>query len=224
MKIAQVAPLYEAVPPHRYGGTERVVAALDRRSRRPRTRRHVVRRRRVGYPGTPARGRPDTFANADDASGAARGGAAHPLADARRSVSRFRLRHHSFASRRLDDAVRRHVADPHGDDAARTTRSADGARGARHVSAGTPRVDQRRSAAASRRPRPRLGLPRCRTASSSTPTSTIHARMAANISPSSAGCAPRRDSTRRSTSLAAADGRCTSPPRSIRWTSSTSSA
>ena len=28
MKIAQVAPLYEAVPPHRYGGTERVVAAL----------------------------------------------------------------------------------------------------------------------------------------------------------------------------------------------------
>jgi glycosyltransferase involved in cell wall biosynthesis len=28
MRIAQVAPLYEAVPPHRYGGTERVVAAL----------------------------------------------------------------------------------------------------------------------------------------------------------------------------------------------------
>jgi glycosyltransferase involved in cell wall biosynthesis len=28
MKIAQVAPLYEAVPPHHYGGTERVVAAL----------------------------------------------------------------------------------------------------------------------------------------------------------------------------------------------------
>ena len=28
MRIAQIAPLYEAVPPHRYGGTERVVAAL----------------------------------------------------------------------------------------------------------------------------------------------------------------------------------------------------
>jgi glycosyltransferase involved in cell wall biosynthesis len=28
MRIAQVAPLYEAVPPQRYGGTERVVAAL----------------------------------------------------------------------------------------------------------------------------------------------------------------------------------------------------
>src|SRR5947207_7365260 len=28
MKIAQVAPLYESVPPHRYGGTERVVFYL----------------------------------------------------------------------------------------------------------------------------------------------------------------------------------------------------
>src|SRR6201995_5702895 len=28
MKIAQVAPLYESVPPHGYGGTERVVSYL----------------------------------------------------------------------------------------------------------------------------------------------------------------------------------------------------
>jgi hypothetical protein len=28
MRIAQVAPLYESVPPRLYGGTERVVAAL----------------------------------------------------------------------------------------------------------------------------------------------------------------------------------------------------
>ena len=28
MKIAQIAPLYEAVPPQLYGGTERVVAHL----------------------------------------------------------------------------------------------------------------------------------------------------------------------------------------------------
>ena len=28
MRIAQIAPLYEAVPPRHYGGTERVVAAL----------------------------------------------------------------------------------------------------------------------------------------------------------------------------------------------------
>jgi glycosyltransferase involved in cell wall biosynthesis len=28
MKIAQIAPLYEAVPPHKYGGTERIVASL----------------------------------------------------------------------------------------------------------------------------------------------------------------------------------------------------
>src|SRR5689334_23565783 len=28
MRIAQVAPMYEAVPPHRYGGTERIVSYL----------------------------------------------------------------------------------------------------------------------------------------------------------------------------------------------------
>jgi len=28
MKIAQIAPLYEAVPPSLYGGTERIVAHL----------------------------------------------------------------------------------------------------------------------------------------------------------------------------------------------------
>src|SRR6185295_16272087 len=28
MRIAQIAPMYEAVPPHRYGGTERVVSYL----------------------------------------------------------------------------------------------------------------------------------------------------------------------------------------------------
>jgi ferritin-like metal-binding protein YciE len=28
MRIAQVAPLYESVPPHCYGGTERVVSYL----------------------------------------------------------------------------------------------------------------------------------------------------------------------------------------------------
>jgi hypothetical protein len=29
MKIAQIAPLHEAVPPRLYGGTERVVARLS---------------------------------------------------------------------------------------------------------------------------------------------------------------------------------------------------
>jgi hypothetical protein len=28
MKIAQIAPLYEAVPPSLYGGTERIVALI----------------------------------------------------------------------------------------------------------------------------------------------------------------------------------------------------
>ena len=42
--IAQVAPLYEAVPPGAYGGTERVIAKLSaRRTRRPGARRHPVR-------------------------------------------------------------------------------------------------------------------------------------------------------------------------------------
>ena len=32
MRIAQIAPLYEAVPPKLYGGTERVVSTSPRRS------------------------------------------------------------------------------------------------------------------------------------------------------------------------------------------------
>jgi hypothetical protein len=32
MKIAQIAPLYEAVPPSFYGGTERIVAHLTKLS------------------------------------------------------------------------------------------------------------------------------------------------------------------------------------------------
>jgi hypothetical protein len=50
MKIAQIAPLYEALPPRLYGGTERIVAHLtdarrapDRRSRRAWVRRYAVR-------------------------------------------------------------------------------------------------------------------------------------------------------------------------------------
>ena len=157
MRIAQVAPLYEAVPPHRYGGTERVVAALTDGLV---DRGHDVTLFAAGESVTrakPARGRARTAAHPHDPSGAARGGAAHPPADARRSVSRPRLRRHPFASRRLDDAVRGDVGDSHRDDVARTARPADGAGRARHVSAGPDRVDQRRSAAAAGRPRPRLG-------------------------------------------------------------------
>ena len=45
MKIAQVAPLQEAVPPRFYGGTERVVSYLTENLVQPRTRRHAVRER-----------------------------------------------------------------------------------------------------------------------------------------------------------------------------------
>jgi hypothetical protein len=41
MKIAQIAPLYEAVPPRLYGGTERIVAHL---TNAPVELRHEVRR------------------------------------------------------------------------------------------------------------------------------------------------------------------------------------
>lgn len=35
MKIAQIAPLYESVPPHLYGGTERIVRSEQARIERP---------------------------------------------------------------------------------------------------------------------------------------------------------------------------------------------
>ena len=36
MKIAQIAPLIESVPPRLYGGTERIVSYLDRGAGRAR--------------------------------------------------------------------------------------------------------------------------------------------------------------------------------------------
>ena len=51
MRIAQVAPLTEAVPPKLYGGTERVVHWLTEELGRTGTRRHAVRQRR--FPALP---------------------------------------------------------------------------------------------------------------------------------------------------------------------------
>ena len=45
MRIAQVAPLAEAVPPKLYGGTERVVSWLTEALGCPWTRRHLIRKR-----------------------------------------------------------------------------------------------------------------------------------------------------------------------------------
>ena len=47
MRIAQVSPLYESVPPKLYGGTERVVSLPDRGAGRPGPRGHAVRERRL---------------------------------------------------------------------------------------------------------------------------------------------------------------------------------
>jgi hypothetical protein len=56
MKIAQIAPLYEAVPPSLYGGTERIVAhrptlssSLGTTSRYSRVRRPIHERRWFRY-------------------------------------------------------------------------------------------------------------------------------------------------------------------------------
>ena len=49
MRIAQVAPLYERVPPTTYGGTERVVSYLTEELVRARSRRHAVRVRRFTH-------------------------------------------------------------------------------------------------------------------------------------------------------------------------------
>ena len=47
MRIAQVAPLIESVPPRLYGGTERIVVLPDGRARPARARRDAVRERRL---------------------------------------------------------------------------------------------------------------------------------------------------------------------------------
>jgi glycosyltransferase involved in cell wall biosynthesis len=57
MRIAQVAPMYEAVPPHRYGGTERVVSYLTEELAR---RGHVVTLFASGDSRTSARLAPTT--------------------------------------------------------------------------------------------------------------------------------------------------------------------
>ena len=49
MRIAQIAPLYEAVPPKFYGGTERVVSYLTEALVDPRPRRDAVCERRFGH-------------------------------------------------------------------------------------------------------------------------------------------------------------------------------
>ena len=51
MRIAQVAPLYEAVPPGLYGGTERVIAALCDSLVRAGSRGELVRRHRLDHGG-----------------------------------------------------------------------------------------------------------------------------------------------------------------------------
>ena len=80
MKIAQIAPLAESVPPRLYGGTERIVSYLTEELVRAGPRRHAVRQRRFGHrrPARPAA--PPTALRLDPA---VRDALPHHLADAR---------------------------------------------------------------------------------------------------------------------------------------------
>ena len=98
MRIAQVAPLYEAVPPRLYGGTERIVVISDGRPRPPRASGDAVRQRRVGHLGAAGGG----------ATARAQARPRPPIRDRRASgdalrgqAARRRVRRHPCASQPL---------------------------------------------------------------------------------------------------------------------------
>ena len=96
MKIAQVAPLMESVPPRLYGGTERIVSYLTEELVAAGPRRHAVRERRLHHRG---QARPVLRAGAAPQCRRPR---SHPLlhADARQGAPAGpRLRHHPLPHR-----------------------------------------------------------------------------------------------------------------------------
>ena len=158
MRIAQVAPLYEAVPPGAYGGTERVIATL--------------------CDGLVAQGHdvtlfaPETSDDRGEAGGvrpaAARSVSAgeelvdlaphlhlQMLADALPATRRVRRR--ALPPRHLDAAVHHAVRDAHGADHARPARPRLPAGPAAALRVGAAGLHQRRPAAGGRRPRSDVG-------------------------------------------------------------------
>ena len=198
MKIAQIAPLYEAVPPHRYGGTERVVAAL---SDGLVDRGHDVTLFAAGESVTraklheampaPLRTRM-TRAGADSRSPRTSTCGCSPSCIAMRD---FDVIHSHLDVWTMPFAAVCQI--PTVDDPARATRPADVARRAGHVPRRSPGLDQRRPARRRRRTSTSTGWRPCPTASSSS-SYLDQPPLPVTISPSSAGCAPRRASTRRS--------------------------
>ena len=103
LRIAQVAPPMETVPPKGYGGTERIISRARRRVDRSRSRRHDIRQRRFDRPGPPCRDRADR-----DAADGLRWRSRPVLHgdDARGDRSRRRLRRRPFAPRMVEPSPR----------------------------------------------------------------------------------------------------------------------
>ena len=208
MKIAQIAPLIESVPPRLYGGTERIVAYLTEELVR---QGHEVTLFASGDSLTSAELVPcSERALRLDPRGA--GSVALLHGHARRGApARARLRRDALPYRLSAFSAVPRSCPAHADHAARAPRSArsvGGVSGLFRVPAG---VDLGRSAAAV----PRLelaehGAPR---AAAATPFRSRRARAAAT-SPSSGGSAPRSGRTMRSRSRAAPASPSRSRPRS----------
>ena len=172
MRIAQVAALFESVPPALYGGTERVIAALCDELVDAGPRRDLVRSGFVDHQGAPRSLRDRAAASADEPPGDDRRRAASASADAGRDLRACgRVRRDPFSRRLVDASVRGLDARADVDHAARATRH-------RLEPAGVPAVSRRcrwfRSAThnASRSPGfNSTGSRPCRTACRSTPTS-----------------------------------------------------
>ena len=223
VRIAQVAPLYEAVPPGAYGGTERVIATLCDGLVARGSRGDPVRAGDLGDRGE---------AGGVRRSRCASGSAAEELVDL---APHLHLQMLAELYRRGDefDVVHSHLdiwtlpftaADQHahGADHARPAGPRLPAGPAAAVRVGAAGLDQRRPAAGGRGPRPRRGRPRSTTGSTSRRTRTCRTTPTAT-SASSAASPRRRDRWRRSRSRAAPGCRCGWRPRSTRSTRTTTS-
>ena len=143
MRIAQVAPLYEAVPPRLYGGTERIVAHPHGRAGRSRPRGDAVRQRRGTRP------RPSWSPAATRRSGSTRAPlksdlAAHLAMLHEVHRRRRRVRRHPFSRRHDPFPVLRANSRTHGDHAAWPAGPEGPAGGLRALAGFSPGLDLER--------------------------------------------------------------------------------
>ena len=215
MRIAQIAPLYEDVPPRRYGGTERVIAALCDGLV---ARGHDVTLFATGGSRTDARLESVISASLrvrmDPSEMADIGGHLHLRMLADVYGASVRLRCHPLPHRPDDASVRRIERDADGVDVARPAGHHGRSAGLAHVPRRPVGVDQRPSTRGRRRVAGRLGGDRAQRPRSRAST-TGSAAGPGSTSPSSAGSPRRSDPTWRSRSPDAPVGRCALPPRSI---------